>query len=108
MVKHLGDDLISHSPWRISERGPFQSKDDPVFWNVDIISGGIRVARVSGVGKERALANANLIIASPDMFEAIDLIIARFEMTNINTPIKDMKDEIEILKKARNKAKRLQ
>jgi len=75
MVRHLGEDLISHSPWRISERGPWQSKEDPTFWHVDVISGGLRVARVSGVGKDRALANAQLIATAPDLLEAIKKVL---------------------------------
>jgi len=67
MARHLGEDLISHSPWRISERGPWQSKEDPTFWYVDVISGGLRVARVSGVGRDRALANAQLIVVAPGL-----------------------------------------
>jgi len=74
MVRHLGEDLISHSPWRISERGPWQSKEDPTFWHVDVISGGLRVARVSGVGKDRALANAQLIVAAPDLLGTLKFI----------------------------------
>ena len=74
-MKHLGEDLISHSPWRISERGPWQSKEDPTFWHVDVISGGLRVARVSGVGKDRALANAQLIATAPDLLAAIKKVL---------------------------------
>ena len=104
MVRHLGEDLISHSPWRISERGPWQSKEDPTFWHVDVISGGTRVARVSGVGKDRALANAHLISVAPDLLEACKTVFARVKNTNINTPLKDMSDEWEILNKAIKKA----
>ena len=104
MARHLGEDLISHSPWRISERGPWQSKEDPTFWHVDVISGGLRVARVSGVGKDRALANAQLIVAAPDLLEACKTVFLRVKNTNINTPLKDMAEEWEILNQARNKA----
>ena len=105
-MKHLGEDLISHSPWRISERGPWQSKDDPVFWNVDVISGGLRVARVSGVGRDRALANAQLIMAAPDLLKACKTVFLRVKNTNINTPLKDMSEEWEILNQAVIKAER--
>ena len=106
MARHLGEDLISHNPWRISERGPWQSKEDPTFWYVNVISGGLRVARVSGVGRDRALANAQLITVAPDLLEACKTVFLRVKNTNINTPLKDMSEEWEILNQAINKAEK--
>jgi len=104
MGKHLGEDLISSGPWRISERGPWQSERDPIFWYVDVISGGLRVARVSGVGRDRALANALLIATAPKLLKTTKTVFLRVKHTNINTPLKDMSDTWELLNQAINKA----
>jgi hypothetical protein len=43
---------------------------DPMFYKADVISGGIRIAQVSGVGEDCANANARLVAAAPKLLEA--------------------------------------
>jgi hypothetical protein len=43
---------------------------DPMFYKADVISGGIRIAQVAGVGEENSNANANLISAAPELLTA--------------------------------------
>lgn len=51
---------------------------DPMFYKADVISGGIRVAHVAGVGEDCANANAYLIAAAPELLETLkDLVYAK-------------------------------
>jgi len=48
------------TPWAYKVKA-WQDIKDPLFWNCDVIKGGIRIARVTGIGKEEAEANAIFI-----------------------------------------------
>ena len=65
-------------PWTLGTRAAYQNRDDPVFWHRDVVNGSktIRVAKVSGVGEDRAEANACLIAAAPDLLEAAKVLIS--------------------------------
>jgi len=64
-------------PWTLGTRAAYQNRDDPVFWHRDVVNGSktIRVAKVSGVGEDRAEANACLIAAAPDLLEACEVLL---------------------------------
>jgi hypothetical protein len=51
------------TPWAYKEKA-IQDTKDPLFWNCDVIKGGIRIARVSGRSKEEAEANARFIVTA--------------------------------------------
>ncbi len=55
MTKHTS------TPWACKGEALKDFKD-PLFWHCDIIKGGIRIARVTGRGKEEAEANAIFIL----------------------------------------------
>ena len=59
-------------PWTLSARPTYQSENDKAFWFRDVVNEPrtVRIARVSGVGEDRAMANARLIAAAPDLLEA--------------------------------------
>ena len=59
---------------------------DPIFYYTDVICNGtIRVARSSGVGKEKSLANARLIAAAPDLLAACKRYLWQIELAGIAT-----------------------
>lgn len=43
---------------------------DTMFYQADVICGGVRVAKVAGIGEDFANANAKLISSAPDLLEA--------------------------------------
>ena len=55
--------------WTIKETSA--SITDPLFSHTDITSGGIRIAVAVGIGSDESRANASLIAAAPDMYEAL-------------------------------------
>ena len=66
-------------PWQIGASR--QDAKDAFFWHVDILNRtrSTRIARVAGVGKDSAEANACLIAAAPDMLSALKIVKAWFE-----------------------------
>ncbi len=75
-------------PWKANQ--PMQFQKDPIFWHVDVISGGVRVAQVSGIGKEAAQANAKLIEKAPKLLTTLKELIAEIETDAVPQFIKDM------------------
>jgi hypothetical protein len=73
MTKH------TPGPWKIG-RGRQDAKD-PVFWHVDVLNTGgtIRVARVAGVGRDAAEANARLISSAPELLDALSFLVQAAE-----------------------------
>jgi len=65
-------------PWTLSARPTYQSENDKAFWFRDVVNEPrtVRIARVSGVGEDRAMANARLIAAAPDLLEACKWALA--------------------------------
>lgn len=53
-------------PWKVGIRGPLADERDRLFSHADVIKGGIRIARVAGIGDEECAANAALIAAAPE------------------------------------------
>ena len=66
--------IRSKAPWQATRT--YTDKRDPTFSHQDVISGGIRVAVVSGVGMEQAKANAALIASAPDLLAERDRLKA--------------------------------
>jgi len=64
-------------PWTLSARPTYQSENDKAFWFRDVVNEPrtVRIARVSGVGEDRAMANARLIAAAPDLLEACEVLL---------------------------------
>lgn len=58
-------------PWAITERHATQNVRDPMFWEKDVIKGGIRVAKCAGFGKNEAEANAQLIVKAVNSHEKL-------------------------------------
>lgn len=59
--------------WTIKETSA--SITDPLFSHTDVVSGGIRIAVAVGIGSDESRANAHLIAAAPDMYEALKAIV---------------------------------
>lgn len=67
--------MLTEGKW-LSKRVAHKEKRDHLFSHVDVICGGVRIAVVSGIGEENALANAEVIAAAPEM---ADVLIELFE-----------------------------
>lgn len=63
--------MTTKRPWKISERRTRQDQKDKIFWYTNVIKGGIRIAKVSGIGKENAEANAKLIVKAVNNHERL-------------------------------------
>lgn len=55
--------------WKLGET--LRDHNDDIFWHTSVVRGGIRVARSTGIGEDEAFANAQLISAAPDLYEAL-------------------------------------
>ncbi len=61
-------------PWTYAGKTTV-SKTDPAFYHANVICGGKRVARVSGVSKGEAMTFAFLIAAAPELLEACEVAL---------------------------------
>jgi len=79
-------------PWRVINSVVVLDKSNRVISDCNIdYSGNISTEKPLKAGLVNA-CNARLIAAAPDLLAALHTIAARLEGTNINTPIKDMRD----------------
>ena len=60
-------------------------KRDNIFSHTAVVCGGIRIARVAGIGNENSEANADLIAAAPAMYEILKDVEAA---SRLRRPIK--------------------
>lgn len=58
--------------WKVGNTKQFTH--DPLFWNTDVICGGIRICQATGIGEDNSKANASLISKSPTMLKTLEAV----------------------------------
>lgn len=53
---------MKYTESKLTIRETIQDERDKIFWHTDVVQGGIRIAQVAGVGKEKSIANAERIV----------------------------------------------
>jgi len=69
-----------HTPGKWIAKPANLNPRDPMFYKADVISGGIRVAHVAGIGESCANANAALAAAAPELLGACKAALIALEM----------------------------
>jgi len=91
------------TPWAHKAKAVKDIKD-PIFWYCDIIKGGIRIARVTGRGKEEAEENARFIVMAVNLYkqhrELVGLVVKwadapQYEAEEIMDSIVPLAQELE-------------
>lgn len=68
---------MAKGKWEV--KGTVNCHADPVFFHTDIVCGGIRVARATGVGFDASIATAKLIAEAPETLRQRDALLTALQ-----------------------------
>ena len=95
----------THTPGPWTTKPAHLNIKDPLFYKADVISGGMIVAHVAGVGEDNSNANARLIASSPTLLDLCQRSIAMWDQYINNSGDNDI-DLLEYLKELKQEVRK--